>query len=59
MISTHLYLYKLHVLNDMGIHFSKERKKLYIFVKLLNQDETKDKTIWKWHNTNKIDQNNG
>jgi len=45
MISTHLYFFKLHVLNDMGIHFSKERKKLYIFVKLLNQDETKDKTI--------------
>ncbi len=49
MISTHLYLYK-HVLNDMGIHLSKETKNIqtfkpYIFVKLLNQDETKDKTI--------------
>jgi hypothetical protein len=49
MISTHLYLYK-HVLNDMGIHLSKERTNLYtfkpyIFVKLLNQDEAKDKTI--------------
>jgi hypothetical protein len=26
MISTHLYLYK-HNLNEIGIHFSKERKK--------------------------------
>jgi len=46
MISTYLYLYK-HILNDMGILFSKERKKAkkfktYIFVKLLTSNETKD-----------------
>ncbi len=45
----------------MGIHLSKERTNLYtfkpyIFVKLLNQDEAKDKTIWKWNNTKNIDQ---
>jgi hypothetical protein len=27
MVSTHLYFYK-HVLSEMGIHVSKERKKL-------------------------------
>jgi hypothetical protein len=36
MISTHLYLYK-HVLNDMGIHLSKKRKKLkYLKLTLLS-----------------------
>ncbi len=45
MISTYLYLYK-HILNDMGIYFSKERKKAlklkaYIFVKLLTSNEAK------------------
>jgi hypothetical protein len=49
MVSTHLCLYK-HFLNDMTIHLSKEKKQTqtfetYIFVKLLKQDETKDKTI--------------
>jgi hypothetical protein len=39
-----LYLYK-HVLNGMGICFSKKEKKTYIFVKSVNQDETKDKII--------------
>jgi hypothetical protein len=43
MISTHLYLYK-HALNEMAIHLLKERRKIetfkiYIFVKLFNQDE--------------------
>jgi hypothetical protein len=38
----------MHVLNEMGIHLSKVRKKTkafktYIFVKLFNQDEAKEK----------------
>jgi len=46
MISTYLYLYK-HILNDMGILLSKERKKTlkikaYIFVKLLTSYEAID-----------------
>jgi hypothetical protein len=42
----------------MGIHLSKEKKKTltfktYIFLKLFNQNETKDKTIRKCNNTKK------
>jgi hypothetical protein len=45
MISTHLYLYK-HVLSDIGnSSFKKEGKtqifKMYIFVKLFKENETK------------------
>jgi hypothetical protein len=40
----------------MGIHLSKERGKIktfkvYVFVKLLNQNKTKDKTIRKCNYT--------
>jgi hypothetical protein len=38
----------------MGIHLSKKKRKTYIFIKLLNQDETKDKTIRRHNNTKNI-----
>jgi hypothetical protein len=44
MISTHLYLYK-HVLNDMGFIFQNKTKKTYIFVKLFEQDVSKDNIV--------------
>jgi hypothetical protein len=47
-------------LNDIDIHFSKERWKSFkikinIFIKLFNKDETNDRTIWRCNNIFKID----
>jgi hypothetical protein len=44
MISTHLYLCK-HVLDDMGFIFQNKITKTYIFIKLFEQDVSKDNIV--------------
>ncbi len=42
--------------NNMGNHLFFKGEKTYIFIKLFNQYETKDRTIQRCNNTQEIDQ---